>query len=696
MTWGQINFLWLLAVIPVAVLCLYITYRQRQRALNRLGNLTLITRLSESVNWTGRRWQTWLWVMALLLIVIALARPQLGSELQIVEQEGLQIMVVLDVSRSMLAEDLRPNRLARAKLEISELMDRLGGDEIGLVLFSGASFIQFPLTSDYDTARAFLGGADPSVISRPGTLIGDAIRTAMSGFDIQYSSQKVIVIMTDGENHEDDALQAAQEAADEGAIIYAIGFGSPQGEPIPTYDGTGQLTGYIKDENDNIVLSKLDEVTLQRIALATDGRYFRAQSDGRELDALVATLDGLEKEMLETRFEPQKIERFQIFVALAILALIVAALIPPRVLGQQKQESKLQERESQTNKQASKSFASTSTLVLVLSLVLLSSCSFVNRTETTTEQIDGGENVVCRALCAIEPMVGSTLREGASCQPCAESASRFVVEGNAAFESTSYNEAGQAYAMAQDVAPDRPEPIYNLANTLYRQEAYTDTQQLMVGAINAALATNDEVSEQEAGQNLTASGYFNLGNAYFQQQQWNEAVDAYRHALRQQPDDQEAKYNLELAMQQLQSEQSQGQDQQQDQQQDQSDENPESSEQQQSQDQNQQQNQSSEQEQQSQGDEQQGEQEEQESSGGDGEASEEQESEQQAGSEDAEQQSQESQQAQAGSEQPVEGLTEEQALQLLRAIGQNTQTLQERLQQNMDESVPSSAPEKDW
>ena len=240
-------------------------------------------------------------------------------------------MVALDVSNSMLAQDIKPDRLTRAKMEISDLMDKLDGDEIGLVLFSGASFIQFPLTNDYDTARSFLESASPSSISRPGTEMGEAIRTAMSGFDSAHNSQRVIVIVTDGENHQLDAVAEAQAAAQEGVLIYTIGFGSPEGEPIPEYAPDGSVVGYKTDEAGQTVLSRLDEATLQEIAQIGHGSYFRAAADGSELDAMVAELNGLQAAQLESRFETTKIERFQIFLTGAVLSLILAEMIPAQV-----------------------------------------------------------------------------------------------------------------------------------------------------------------------------------------------------------------------------------------------------------------------------------------------------------------------------------------------------------------------------
>lgn len=338
MTFAHPHFLYGLILLPFVFLFLLWARNRRREALARIGDPALVAQLSATVNWNGRRWRTRLWFIALALALFALARPQWGSEVQAVEREGVQVMVALDVSQSMLAEDLKPNRLVRARQEIADLMNHLQGDEIGLVLFSGASFIQFPLTSDYGTARAFLDNADPGVISRPGTAIGDAMRTAMRGFDPQRGSQKVIVILTDGEDHEGDPVAVAQEVAAEGVIIYTIGFGSPQGEPIPEFDARGELAGYKRDAQGELVLSRLDEVTLQEIAAAANGRYFRADASGRELDELAAALDELQQAEIESRFQVQQVERYQIFLLAAVMALLVSEFIPERSTPSKKQQ----------------------------------------------------------------------------------------------------------------------------------------------------------------------------------------------------------------------------------------------------------------------------------------------------------------------------------------------------------------------
>jgi Ca-activated chloride channel family protein len=331
MTFARPFFLYALILLPLMGLFLAWTGRRRKAKLAQLGDPALMQRLSSTVNWRGRRWRDALWLAVLALLLVALARPQWGTETQMIEQEGIQVMVALDVSQSMLAQDIKPDRLSRAKMEISDLMDRLGGDEIGLVLFSGASFVQFPLTSDYATARTFLDNARPEVISRPGTDIADAIRTAMAGFDPARASQKVIVLITDGENHEGDVLVMAEKAAQEGIMLYAIGFGSPQGEPIPQYNAQGRVTGYKVDGQGEAVLSRLDEATLQEIARIGGGQYFRATASGSELDALISELNALQKAELASQFETRGIDRFQAFLLAALILMVVIETIPDRI-----------------------------------------------------------------------------------------------------------------------------------------------------------------------------------------------------------------------------------------------------------------------------------------------------------------------------------------------------------------------------
>ena len=330
MTFGSPQYLYALLALPALMAFVWWAFARRAALVQRIGDPALIERLSVAVNRGMRRRRFVLWFLGIALIIVALARPQWGSDVQIVEHRGVQVMVALDISRSMLAQDLKPTRLDRAKLEISDLMSRLTGDEVGIVLFSGASFIQFPLTFDYATARTYLRNASPDAITRQGTVIAKAIETAMTGFNDERVSQKIIVIMTDGENHEGDPFAAAQQAAEDGAVIYTVGFGSPEGEPVPEYDGQGNVIGYREDDQGRVVITQLDEATLQQVAQAGGGKYFRAAERGA-IAGLVDEIQSFQDENLQSEFNRTKIERFQIFLLAGVLSLVLAELMTDRL-----------------------------------------------------------------------------------------------------------------------------------------------------------------------------------------------------------------------------------------------------------------------------------------------------------------------------------------------------------------------------
>ncbi len=330
MTFASPQFLIILAALPALALFARWVLARRAAAMMRIGDPALVERLS-TASQRMRLARLTLWFVGVALIVVALGRPQWGTEIEIVEQRGVQLMVALDVSRSMLSQDVKPSRLDRAKLEISDLISRLRGDTVGIVLFSGASFIQFPLTADYATARTYLNGASPKAITRQGTVIGEAIGTAMGGFNDQRVSQKVIIIMTDGENHEGDPVEAARQAAAEGAVLYAVGFGSPEGEPVAVYDEQGNVIGYRQDAEGRPILSRLDEGALRRIAEAGGGRYFRADDPG-VLSGLLDEIDAFQDESLKSELSERRVERFQLFLIAGALSLFLAEVLTDRLL----------------------------------------------------------------------------------------------------------------------------------------------------------------------------------------------------------------------------------------------------------------------------------------------------------------------------------------------------------------------------
>ena len=326
MSFGAPQFLYILAALPGLALFVRWALSRRASLLSRLGDPALVGRLSPAASGKVRILRFALWFVAFTLLVVALARPQWGSDIEIVEQGGAQVMVALDISRSMLVQDLKPTRLDRAKLEIASLISGLEGDEVGIVLFSGASFVQFPLTSDYATARTYLNHAGPNAISRQGTVIAEAIDTAMVGFSNERESQKVIVIMTDGENHEDDPITAAKRAAAEGVVIYTVGFGSPDGGPVPEYDELGNIAGLRQDAEGRTVVSRIDEVALEQIAESGGGRYFRAAESGAMAE-LAEEIRSFQDETLQSEFSQRKVERFQLFLLAGALCLVLAEVM---------------------------------------------------------------------------------------------------------------------------------------------------------------------------------------------------------------------------------------------------------------------------------------------------------------------------------------------------------------------------------
>ena len=330
MTFGAPQFLYLLAVLPAMMLFVRWALARRSALMRRIGDPVLVERLSLAARPGVRFLRLALWFIGVALIIIALARPQWGSDIEIVEQGGVQVMLALDISRSMLTQDLKPTRLDRAKLEISDLISRLNGDEVGIVLFSGASFIQFPLTSDYATARTYLNHASPKAITRQGTVIAEAIETAMPGFNTQRESQKIIVIITDGENHEGDPVAAARQAAREGAVVYTVGFGSPEGGPVPEYDEQGNITGNSQDTQGQVIVSRIDEVALRQIAENGGGRYFRAAEPGA-MASLADEIQSFEDQGLQSEFNQRKVERFQLFLLAGALSLVLAELTTDRL-----------------------------------------------------------------------------------------------------------------------------------------------------------------------------------------------------------------------------------------------------------------------------------------------------------------------------------------------------------------------------
>ncbi|MCI0515359.1 VWA domain-containing protein [candidate division KSB1 bacterium] len=317
-------------VIPAVILFLFYARTQRRKILARFGNLKLIENLSAITNRRAQLLKLAMLTVALFYLIVAWARPQLGTKLELVKREGVDIMVALDVSYSMLAEDITPNRLEKAKHEIANLIDKLEGDRIGLIAFAGVPFIQCPLTLDYGAAKLFLDIMSPDLIPEPGTALDQAIQEGAKAFEQSERQYKVLIIITDGEGHEGDPLEAAKKAASQGVVIFTVGLGTPSGVPIPQYDSQGGLTGFKKDRQGNEVVTKLDEITLEKIALETNGGYYRASAGEMELDKIYEAISKMERKELASKKFTQYEDRFQYILILALFLLIIEGFIPER------------------------------------------------------------------------------------------------------------------------------------------------------------------------------------------------------------------------------------------------------------------------------------------------------------------------------------------------------------------------------
>jgi Ca-activated chloride channel family protein len=318
--------LWL---IPVLIVFFVAVFRSKRRALQRFGSIDLVQKLIRNTSKKRQIVKIGCLLTAIVFMVLALSRPQLGTRLEEVKREGIDVIVALDLSLSMMAQDVQPSRLEKAKHEVESFINLLEGDRIGLVAFAGLAHLQCPLTLDYGAAKMFLNIMDPDLIPRPGTRLGLAIEKALEGFEAQERKHKVLILITDGEDHEGDALEVAKEAERQGVVIYTVGIGSPRGEPIPV-SGQTQRAEFKKNRDGEVVITKLDEVTLEKIALQTGGKYYRASSGEQELKSIYADIAGMEKKELGSLKFSQFEDRYQILIALAIVLLVSEVLIGER------------------------------------------------------------------------------------------------------------------------------------------------------------------------------------------------------------------------------------------------------------------------------------------------------------------------------------------------------------------------------
>ena len=493
-------YLWLLVLIPVLALVRFISYRNQKKKLRKFGDPKLLKELMPDVSRFRPSLKFWILLAALALLIIMLARPQMGTKISQEKRTGIETIIALDISNSMLAEDIVPSRLDRSKMMIENLVDHFTNDKIGLIVFAGDAFVQLPITSDYVSAKMFLSSIDPSMMATQGTDIAAAINMGMNSFTQEEGIGKAIIVITDGEDHEGGALEAAEAAKKKGMRVYVLGVGSSKGSPIPI-PGTGD---YMKDNTGNTVMSALNEDMCKQVAAAGGGVYIHVENNSAAQQQLDNELDKLSKKETSTTVYSDYDEQFQAFGILAILLLIIEICILDR----------------------------RNPLLKNLSL-------FGKRKVTTT------------ILLLMVVMSGM-----------AQTDRQYVRQGNKQYRAGDFANAEVSYRKAIEKNPRNSQAVYNLGNALMAQKKDS-----------AAIEQFQSAAKLETNPMRKYRAFHNMGVLCQGHKMYGEAIEAYKQALRLNPEDDETRYNLVLCKHQKNKQDQNQQDQQQQQkQQDQKDE----------------------------------------------------------------------------------------------------------------------------
>lgn len=325
----HIEFLWALAAIPAFLLLFIAVTRWKKKAIARLGDRPVVDLMIPEVSFSKPWLKFVLFMLAYASVIIGMSNPQVGSKTEEVKKKGSDLMFLLDVSNSMLSQDLAPNRLENAKQAISQLIDNLHDDRIGIIVFAGQAFVQMPITTDYSAAKLFLSSVNTNMVPTQGTAIGAAIDLGMQSFDFKNGTSKAMILMTDGENHEDDAVAAANAARDKGVIINVVGVGSEQGSAIPLYVD-GKQSGFHTDSAGHPVVSKLDENMCKELAAAGDGVYVRSSNANSGLNIVMNQVGKMQKKLYDSKTFKDFEDRFQFFLAFAVLMLMIEFFVSGR------------------------------------------------------------------------------------------------------------------------------------------------------------------------------------------------------------------------------------------------------------------------------------------------------------------------------------------------------------------------------
>jgi Ca-activated chloride channel family protein len=318
--------LYALVLLPIFLAIFLFSMYQKKRNLKKIGEMRLLRDMMPDIALKRQYFKFWLLLGAMALFIVIIAGPQFGSKLETVKKQGIEVMICLDVSNSMLSNDITPSRLGKSKQMLERLINTLNNDKIGLIVFAGDAFIQLPITSDYVSAKMFLSSISPAMVPVQGTAIGAAVNLAVRSFSPDSKAEKAIILITDGENHEDDAIGAVKAAVDKGIKVSVLGVGSVQGGPIPIPGSNG----FQKDAEGNTIITKLNEQMCQDIALNGKGMYARTDNSNSALRALEKELNKLNKSDVESKIFTSYDEKYQIFGWFLLVALIVEFFILDR------------------------------------------------------------------------------------------------------------------------------------------------------------------------------------------------------------------------------------------------------------------------------------------------------------------------------------------------------------------------------
>ena len=324
---NQENIYWILVFLPIFLMML-VGFRKRREQLSKFIKPNLWPKIIPDLSYSRRFWKRFLSILAVIFLIIALMRPQYGLVFKKMQRKGNDIYIAIDTSKSMLVKDIKPSRFEHAKREIYNLIEELKGDRIGLIAFAGDAFIQCPLTVDYNSLKLFLDHLSVGSVPVAGTDIATAIKTARVSFEKgSQTSNKILIIISDGEGFENDPVKSAEAAADSNIDIYTVGIGTSAGEPIPLYEANGSFIGYKKDKENNVILSKLDNYTLEQISLTTNGKYYSSNLGQFVMDQLYKDISLKETKLLEAELLQMHEDRYQWFLAIAFILLLVETLL---------------------------------------------------------------------------------------------------------------------------------------------------------------------------------------------------------------------------------------------------------------------------------------------------------------------------------------------------------------------------------